>query len=971
MLFFVMGTVSAAESINVSQTEDSNLMVGNDDSLSAENKLEISSEDSISETNIVNSHDDNLGDYSNDEVLNTSYGNNQLSCDNHEAVGENTLGSASSSNSVVADSSSNDIVGADSSGVMAASQISTSLQVSDTHYTKSATYFDVTLKDKNGKALSNQNVSLKVKGKTYFGITNKNGIATVKTACLAIGSYTVSLAYAGNSNYGSSSFSRNVKVLSSIIASDLTKYCGYASAYKATFWKGTSVLSNTKVTFRLNGKTYTRTTNQYGVASLDVSLAVGKYQISVDNPYSGQKVSHTIKVKKEKTSLSTKSKYYIHANKKGSFTVVLKTKHNALLKNKKISFTYNNKTVTSKTNANGEATISIPVLAKGTYKISFKYKGDKNYYSKSGSAKLIVAKQATKLSSSILVMSYNDGSNFKVKLTNNAGKALANKNIYFKISGKTAVSKTNSKGIAKLSLNNIVPGSHVVKYSYLTKGSKYYSAGSNRVIILKLVAKISANDLTMKPNDGSVYKVTVKDKSGKLLKGVFVKSTINGKDYLYQSDSKGIARLKITDGVGYYSIKSIVADSYYKSSPVSKHVTVKGMKFIAQDKYVSVGDDVVYSVKLVNERNVAQKNKKVSFTFKNKNIVSKTNANGFATVKLGVLAKGTHNIKYSYESASGSSNIFVVSKATINEIISASQNVKSHISKNHALPSTVKIGDSTYKTADYLYLASKAIVNLKAGNKNPIPVKILKNPTKPKAATSLGYLKDYNSVAKKVVNTAESKGILPNSVSSKVGDIGYDGLVYAFSEVLTSYGKNNKMPSYVAIKSLSGSKSTSAGGLNSKNTIKDLTVYLAASKNCAVNNAKIKQLVSKLTKDCKTEKEKANAIFKYVRDTTSYNFYFDTKYGSLGTLSSKAGNCVDHSHLLAAMFRTAGLATRYVHATCHFYSGNTYGHVWVQVLIGNTWTVADATSSRNSLGKVGNWNTNTYKLHGYYASISF
>ena len=70
MLFLVMGVVSATESINVYNTEDSNLIADDVDSLSENNKLEISNGVSISQTNIVNSHDDNLGDYCNDEVLN-------------------------------------------------------------------------------------------------------------------------------------------------------------------------------------------------------------------------------------------------------------------------------------------------------------------------------------------------------------------------------------------------------------------------------------------------------------------------------------------------------------------------------------------------------------------------------------------------------------------------------------------------------------------------------------------------------------------------------------------------------------------------------------------------------------------------------------------------------------------------------------------------------------------------------------
>ena len=144
---------------------------------------------------------------------------------------------------------------------------------------------------------------------------------------------------------------------------------------------------------------------------------------------------------------------------------------------------------------------------------------------------------------------------------------------------------------------------------------------------------------------------------------------------------------------------------------------------------------------------------------------------------------------------------------------------------------------------------------------------------------------------------------------------------------------------------------------------------MKASINCQVDNSKIKSVVNSLIKGLKTDAQKATAIFNYVRDTLSYSFYYDTKYGAVGTLNAKKGNCIDHSHLLVAMFRTAGLPARYVHGTCTFSSGSTYGHVWAQVLVDGKWTVADATSSRNSLGKVANWNTNSFSLKRYLLQV--
>jgi len=975
MFFLALGTVSATESINVSDTEDSNLISDGADALSTQNKLEISSEDSISETNIVNSHDDNLGSYPDDEVLNSSadsyYEDNQNLTSNADVVDQDNLTTSSSSiDSVVSVSSSDDMVGAASSSKSSA-PVSTKLTVVNAHYNKAATYFKVTLKDDSGNPLKNQKVSLKVNKKTYSAYTNDEGIALIKAASLRVGSYSVIISYAGSSGYSSSSLSKKVKVLSSAVGSDLTKTYRQTSKYSVKFWKDNGVLANTQVTFKVNGKTYTKTTDSNGVAGLNIKLHVGKYTITAINPYSDEQVSHKVTVKKEKTDIGSKAKTYIHANKKGSFSVTLKSKHNDLLKNKKITFTYDDKKVTAKTNANGKATITIPVLAKGTYTINYEYDGSDNYYSDSGSAKLVVAKPTTKFESKITVVDYKDGSKFKVKLTDSDGKELANKQVKIKFHGETKTYKTNKNGNVYVSLKDVKPGNYLVKYSHSTEGAKDYSSGSNRVIILKLTAKVSASDLTMKANDGSTYKVTVKDKSGKVLKDVTVKSVIGGKPYLYKTDANGVAKLKITNGAGSYKIQTYLADPCYKSSVVTKTLLVKGYKFVAKNAYISANGKATYSVKLVNEKNNVAANKDVVFTFDGKDTTVKTDSKGIAKVSLGVVSKGTHNIKFNHGSADGSAKIYAVNKVSLKEILEASKKVKKYISEHAKLPSSVKLGDVSVKTADYLYLASKAIVNLKDGSKNSISIKILTNPSSPKAATDLGYLKDYLSVAKSVVKTAESKGKLPNYVNSKIGKIGYKGIVSAFAKVLVSYDKKDKMPSYIAVKSLSSSTSSAKGAMNMKNTITALAAYLAASKNCEVNNAKIKKLVTKLTKDCKTEKEKASAIYNYVRDKISYSFYYNTRYGAVGTLNAKSGNCVDQAHLTVAMFRAAGLATRYVHAKCTFSSGNTFGHVFAQVLIGNTWTVADTTSSRNSLGKVANWNTNTYVLESFSSSISF
>ena len=238
--------------------------------------------------------------------------------------------------------------------------------------------------------------------------------------------------------------------------------------------------------------------------------------------------------------------------------------------------------------------------------------------------------------------------------------------------------------------------------------------------------------------------------------------------------------------------------------------------------------------------------------------------------------------------------------------------------------------------------------------------------------TEANYLTVANNVAKFI---SENK-LAPNYASSTLGKIIYSELVDSFSRVLAYYNTNGALPTYVVITYGSGSSSSgvsaSGTGLNQKNTVSDVSAYLKSTTNCQVGNSAIKSIVNSLTSGLTSDLDKAKAIYNYVRDKITYSFYYNTNYGAAGTLSAKKGNCVDQAHLLIAMYRTAGLAARYVQGTCVFTSsGSTYGHVWAQVLVGDQWYVVDPTSTRNSFGNIVNWRTSSFSLHGIYASISF
>jgi transglutaminase-like putative cysteine protease len=305
---------------------------------------------------------------------------------------------------------------------------------------------------------------------------------------------------------------------------------------------------------------------------------------------------------------------------------------------------------------------------------------------------------------------------------------------------------------------------------------------------------------------------------------------------------------------------------------------------------------------------------------------------------------------------------------------SAAELVK-YIETYGKLPATVSVGGQKLGTAQFLDLMLKDLLKL-AGSTVSLTLRTVSNAPNPSGSATGQLSKSaYLKLASSVLKFIDSNRRAPNYVSSTIGKISYDNLVYAVARILKFQKDNSRLPNYVTIKKISASTAPTASlrnrAENDPFTGESTSRYLAATANCQVNDPAIKSLAANLTAGLTGAWDKATAIFNWVRDRISYSFYYNTRYGATGTLKYRTGNCVDHSHLLVALFRAAGLAARYVHGTCTFTSGNTYGHVWAQVLVGDTWYAADATSSKNSLGAVNSWNTATAKIKGIYASLPF
>ena len=122
----------------------------------------------------------------------------------------------------------------------------------------------------------------------YERYTNETGHVKMNVN-LVPGEYIITAEYEG------CKVSNKIKVLPILKASDLTKKYGTKTPFKATLLDGQGKpLKNTSITFNINGVFYTRTTNENGIAELNINLMPGEYIIT--STYNGANIANKVKI---------------------------------------------------------------------------------------------------------------------------------------------------------------------------------------------------------------------------------------------------------------------------------------------------------------------------------------------------------------------------------------------------------------------------------------------------------------------------------------------------------------------------------------------------------------------------------------------------------------------------------------------------------------------------------------------------
>ena len=254
------------------------------------------------------------------------------------------------------------------------------------------------------------------------------------------------------------------------------------------------------VYFSINGSIYNDTTDDDGNAKLKLNFSKGYYTVNYtsDGPWfgkiTGSKDILIIKNTVSKLSLSYNTAY---SKFKNTYTLTLKA-GGMLLENRYVKIKINGKKYTKKTDENGQVSIALK-LVKGKYKIKYSYAGENNINSISGSAKINVVPMPVLIKKANSITYREKASSpFKVKLTNAYGNAVSNKKVKFTIGSKVYTAKTDSKGVATITIK-LSKGTHSIKV--VSSATKAYSKASGTFTIYVKVLNLKGSGIWLHASD--------------------------------------------------------------------------------------------------------------------------------------------------------------------------------------------------------------------------------------------------------------------------------------------------------------------------------------------------------------------------------------------------------------------------------------------------------------------------------------
>jgi len=394
-------------------------------------------------------------------------------------------------------------------------------------YYKNGSRYEVSIYQ-DGKIINSQNNDSKV-------IFNVNGVNYTKElvngkASIGInlnpGNYTITTFY--HYTDGLATKTNNIEVLSTILANDVVKFFRNGTQYCAKFLDGCgSPLVNASVIFNINGVFYKKQTDDNGMAKLNINLRPGVYILTAMHPDALMYGSNI-------TVLSTilandVVKFFRNGTQ---YCAKFLDGCGSPLVNASVTFNINGVLYKKQTDYEGVARLNIN-LFPGKYILTAMHPDG-----------LMYGYNITVLSTihgDDIVKFFRNGTQYCAKFLDGCGSPLVNASVTFNINGVFYKKQTDDNGMARLNIN-LFPGEYILTAIHLN--------GEEKANIIKVLTTISAEDISLIENKSGVFVLKTHDGARN------VSITINGVEYIVQTDDGAVATLNVSLSKGNHAVLS-------------------------------------------------------------------------------------------------------------------------------------------------------------------------------------------------------------------------------------------------------------------------------------------------------------------------------------------------------------------------------------------------------------------------------
>ena len=318
-----------------------------------------------------------------------------------------------------------------------------------------------------------------------------------------------------------------------IYGEDLSMYYKNGSRYEVSIYQDGKIINSqnndSKVIFNVNGVNYTKELVN-GKASIGINLNPGNYTITTFYHYTDGLATKTNNIEVLSTILANDVvKFFRNGTQ---YCAKFLDGCGSPLVNASVTFNINGVLYKKQTDYEGVARLNIN-LFPGKYILTAMHPDG-----------LMYGYNITVLSTihgDDIVKFFRNGTQYCAKFLDGCGSPLVNASVIFNINGVFYKKQTDDNGMARLNID-LFPGEYILTAIHLN--------GEEKANIIKVLTTISAEDISLVENKSGVFVLKTHDGARN------VSITINGVEYIVQTDDGGVATLNVSLSKGNHAVLS-------------------------------------------------------------------------------------------------------------------------------------------------------------------------------------------------------------------------------------------------------------------------------------------------------------------------------------------------------------------------------------------------------------------------------